>query len=377
MRDKRLDVLRSIAVLLVMLLHAQISSVFRAGWAGVDLFFVLSGFLISGLLFSEYKARGAISFQRFFIRRGFKIYPSFYLFLLVTAVASRLVFRRFPPAAATLLNVLFVMNYTSKNAWDHLWSLGVEEHFYIFLPLLLMILIRISPNAQDPFHRLPWVAFVIALACPAFRAISVLIGTPNYHWAYAASHERIDSLFFGVLLGYASHFHALRLRDFLASRMNKEAIAFFCVLALAAPYITPRDSPWFAVGGYSLLYLGFGSVLMLTLHVHNAVPVRLVRPVSAIGSVLAYIGKHSYSIYLWHGPVGAWLPGLMRRATGVELNRTTVYLIGSIAVGILMSVMLEYPMLRIRDRFFPPRNTARITSAASEQEPALVQLTTR
>src|SRR6266850_4949691 len=73
MRNKRLDVLRGMAIVLVLLVHGNIRShLSNAGWVGVDLFFVLSGFLISGLLFDEYKRRGSISFKRFFIRRGSK-----------------------------------------------------------------------------------------------------------------------------------------------------------------------------------------------------------------------------------------------------------------------------------------------------------------
>jgi hypothetical protein len=77
------------SVVLVMIYHGIISYLFtRTGWIGVDLFFVLSGFLISGLLFSEYKKRRAIGFKRFFIRRGLKIYLAFYVFLLLTAIVS-------------------------------------------------------------------------------------------------------------------------------------------------------------------------------------------------------------------------------------------------------------------------------------------------
>src|SRR6266478_1802599 len=89
MRNKRLDILRCIAVFSVMILHGNIWPFFgNIGWVGVDLFFVLSGFLISGLLFSEYKTRSSISFRRFFIRRGLKIYPAFYLFLFLTGMLS-------------------------------------------------------------------------------------------------------------------------------------------------------------------------------------------------------------------------------------------------------------------------------------------------
>ena len=87
MRNKRLDVLRCVAILFVIFQHGNILEFFnRAGWIGVDLFFVLSGFLISGLLFGEYQRRGSIQLKRFYIRRGFKIYPAFYVFLAVTAL---------------------------------------------------------------------------------------------------------------------------------------------------------------------------------------------------------------------------------------------------------------------------------------------------
>jgi peptidoglycan/LPS O-acetylase OafA/YrhL len=85
MRDKRLDVLRCVAILLVLFHHsAVLPSISQMGYVGVDMFFVLSGFLISGLLYREYQKRGAISFKRFFIRRGLKIYPACLVMLLVT-----------------------------------------------------------------------------------------------------------------------------------------------------------------------------------------------------------------------------------------------------------------------------------------------------
>src|SRR5277367_6183127 len=137
MRNKRLDVLRCVAVVTVILHHSGDSTFFtQAGWTGVDLFFVLSGFLISGLLFSEYKKRRAISFKRFYIRRGLKIYPAFYVFLLVTAVGGWWGFHSVAPATMYLNEIFFVMNYLG-GVWTHTWSLGVEEHFYIILPIFL------------------------------------------------------------------------------------------------------------------------------------------------------------------------------------------------------------------------------------------------
>src|SRR5215471_3658603 len=91
-RNQSLDALRCIAVLLVLGLHLPYYRVWGTlGWIGVDLFFVLSGFLISGLLFQEYKKTGSINFKRFLIRRGLKIYPSFYLLIVAAMIVSFLV----------------------------------------------------------------------------------------------------------------------------------------------------------------------------------------------------------------------------------------------------------------------------------------------
>ena len=118
-------------------------------WMGVDLFFVLSGFLVSGLLFSEYRNRGELRPWRFLARRGFKIYPGFYILLL----ASWLLFARFVPHINFLYEALFVQNYLAR-VWNHTWSLAVEEHFYIGLTILLWGLARFR-GGKNPFNALP------------------------------------------------------------------------------------------------------------------------------------------------------------------------------------------------------------------------------
>src|SRR5579872_3973764 len=131
-RLRNLDVLRGAAVVLVLGRHMGVVPLdapgwiqdimdvwVRAGWAGVDLFFVLSGFLVSGLLFREFQHTGRVDVPRFLVRRGFRIYPAFYAFLIATSLASgTIATRRFAAEA------LFVQNYVS-GLWDHTWSLAV------------------------------------------------------------------------------------------------------------------------------------------------------------------------------------------------------------------------------------------------------------
>ena len=380
MRNKRLDILRCIAVFFVMILHGNIWPFFgNIGWVGVDLFFVLSGFLISGLLFSEYKTRNSISVKRFFIRRGLKIYPAFYLFLFLTGMLSRIVFHIFSPATHYLHEVFFVQNYW-RGVWDHTWTLAVEEHFYIFLPVLLLFLVRFSRNRQDPFRALPLTFVVVAVLCIAFRATSVYLGIPNYHTAYTASHDRMDSLFFGALLGYLYHFRPHILNNLLHSARNRIFIAAFSAGLLSTICFFPRDSRFFSAFGFTCLYLGFGGVLLLSLYVKGILRGTVARCFEIVGNATASVGMYSYSIYLWHGPAVAWFPGLVRRVLHLSQGpneRFVTYMIGGLASGITMSKIIEYPILRLRDRIFPARQgiVALTSDAAPPQTPPVSTLT--
>ena len=380
MRNKRLDILRCIAVLSVMILHGNIWPFFgNIGWLGVDLFFVLSGFLISGLLFSEYKTRNSISFKRFFIRRGLKIYPAFYLFLFITFMLSRMAFHTLSSATHYLHEVFFVQNYW-QGVWDHTWTLAIEEHFYVFLPVLLLLLVRFSSNRQDPFRALPWTFVVVAVLCIAFRAASVYWGIPNYHSAYTASHDRMDSLFFGALLGYFYHFRSHILNNFLDSTRNRIFIAVCSAGLLSIIFFLPRENRFFSTFGFTCLYLGFGGVLILSLYVKGILRGKIARCLEIVGTAAAYVGMYSYSIYLWHGPAAAWFPGLVRRVLHVSQGpneRFLTYMVGGLAIGITMSKIIEYPILRLRDRIFPSRQSivALTSDTAHPQTPPVSTLT--
>src|SRR5437763_1414572 len=152
-RNQSLDVLRGIAILLVLGGHGAypyISFWTAIGGSGVELFFVLSGFLISGLLFSEYQRTGRIAITRFWIRRAFKIYPGFYVLLAVTAAV--LAIANHPQimlGRAVFFNIVFLQNYvTGVGIVPQSWSLAIEEHFYFGLPLLLWLSARISTANQ-------------------------------------------------------------------------------------------------------------------------------------------------------------------------------------------------------------------------------------
>src|SRR5579864_5987729 len=165
-RNHSLDVLRGIAILLVIGFHLLVPGFFQVGWVGVDLFFVLSGFLISGLLFRDYETLGKIRLGRFWFRRAFKILPPLYAFLIVMAAVT-LATHMFP-AKSFLSAALFYTNYGHRDfaagglLW-HTWSLTVEEHFYLLCPILFYLLIR--ARRSQVFRPLPLIAAGLYVAC--------------------------------------------------------------------------------------------------------------------------------------------------------------------------------------------------------------------
>ena len=290
MRNKRLDVLRCVAILLVLFHHsAVLPSISQMGYVGVDMFFVLSSLLISGLLYREYQKRGAISFKRFFIRRGLKIYPAFYVMLLVTFIVQ-LTAGKLSGWGAYAREILFVQNYKPA-IWLHCWSLGVEEHFYILLPILLLLLIRFSSNSSNPFRAIPRTFLVVAVMCFALRAATVHFTPPASYYGDTIAmptHLRIDELFFGVSLGYFYSFHRERVDNFMRPTPNRLLIGLATIVLLSTCFIFPGTSRFYVVFGPTFLYLGFGGLLLLSLYVRDVLPPRFAGPLEKLGTAAAF-----------------------------------------------------------------------------------------
>jgi len=164
-----LDGIRALSIALVILSHAQVTVGFP-GWIpgviadhgtlGVHIFFVISGFLITTLLLQESKSRGDISLGLFYARRTLRIFPPCYLFLAAIASATWFGIIRVP-ARLFLFAVTYTVNYATQGIWivGHLWSLAVEEQFYLVWPLTLKL---------AGWTRALWIAAILALGAPPF-----------------------------------------------------------------------------------------------------------------------------------------------------------------------------------------------------------------
>ncbi len=352
----------------------------RAGWMGVDLFFVLSGFLVSGLLFREHARYGAVDGKRFFLRRGLKIYPAFYLFF---AIGAPLIAKVADPVRPVVYwvrfvgELVFMQNYYAS-MWPHTWTLAVEEHFYLLLLALVLVLVRRARQrgAADPFQAIPrlfaWVA-IGALASRIYLAREVLrTGDADLENRILVwTHTRIDSLFFGVVIAYFWHRYPQRTRAWV--KRARPGLLVLAVLGVIPSLAVPRtDHLVISTVGFTLQYLAFGAWLVLTLlWGEGEHRLGIWRAVSR----LAAIGRHSYSIYLWHMMVATFGVHFFRVLTG-RADRLGIeivfYLVTSVVLGIVMSVVVEQPVLKLRERWFPSRSgsvTAAARGSASASSP--------
>jgi peptidoglycan/LPS O-acetylase OafA/YrhL len=349
-----LDTLRAFAVLLVLGRHMpdlpagsapawllSFAAVWkRGGWIGVDLFFVLSGFLISGLLFREYQRFGEIRYGHFLARRGFKIYPAFYLMMVIVVWVSSALGKPWPGWNVLFSEACFVQNY-GPALFPHTWSLAVEEHFYLLLPLLLL---SIRGRGAGAFAWLPRVFCAVAVLVFVARIVTTEFLPVRLKTHYFPTHLRIDSLLFGVLLSYFAHFHS----EMLARNLRK-----FCwplaglamVLALPPFFLEIGQASYLHTFGFTGLYLSGGILLALACEFRLSI-----RP-------LAWLGLYSYSIYLWHIPVRfIGVPLAFPNASPVWA--TAAYFIGSVGIGLAAACLIEQPFLALRDRLFPTRSQA-------------------
>jgi len=355
-RSREIDFLRGIAVLLVVFFHFPVVAVLdNMGWIGVDLFFVLSGFLVSGLLFKEYLLHGTVDAKRFLIRRGFKIYPLFYLFMAVTFM-TRLVFHESFTLKETVGELLFIRNYTG-GYWVHTWSLSVEEHFYFLLVFGVLFLIK---NDLLKRPRLVTLSFIsIMVTCLAVRIINSMLesrmGTNSLFnaWArYVHTQFRIDSLLFGVLLSYHYHLNKETFTRLIAKR-RKLLLPVFIGGILPAVLLN-RQGVFISTVGYSFLYIGFGALLLYFV-TGNGMQEKLEKTFSTpVVKMISYVGIYSYSIYIWHVFVREYFISKMSAHWGLSKNMEfSIYLVTSLLVGIVLSKYIEMYFIKIRDRFFP------------------------
>ncbi len=388
-RNREIDFLRGIAILLVLFFHQRdffelpllgflqdtnlavidpFNMLTKNGWFGVDLFFVLSGFLVSGLLFKEYQKYQDIKAGNFLIRRGFKIYPLFYIMIVASIFMYANIGKDFK-ITQKIGELFFVRNYIG-GMWGHTWSLCVEEHFYFFLCFILYIFSKKKMIADVP--RMNKALFAIMLVCVSLRAVNVMVELLhhrsvifNYWVRHIQTQYRMDSLVCGVMIAYNYHFNKAALKSFYDRNVKLlTGITIFTFLLYTfVPAPDPENMsnmPWYtnimSVAGYSLLYISFGTILLYFILTPD-IEKRINKKFSAVlVNGIARIGFYSYSIYLFHKLVIVFIiKEYMPADSWISL---ITYYVTSIAAGVIISEVIEQFTLKMRDKYFPSRSAS-------------------
>lgn len=352
-----LDGMRAVAILIVFLSHAGLSHVVP-GLFGVTVFFFLSGYLITTLLRMECEQHGSANLRQFFLRRTLRILPPFYLILAVIALLTALsVLPGGFYGQALMAQSLFAANYweiaggVQPPGTEILWSLAVEEHFYLLFPFLYIALRRVIPERRHQFALLLTLcAAVLAwrmLLVHQFSAIDLHSGSAHHPRTCHATDTRLDGLLFGCALAVWGN-PALD-----GTRIQRSHWLWLllpsCLALLLATFVI-RSVPFRETWRYTLQGLALMPVFIAVIRCSDALPLRFLnwRWVSRLG-VLSYAFYLSHALLL--SLVAHWLPA----PSGIShfslmLLRGTVAFLLTLAASWMMHQWVEKPFLRLRRR---------------------------
>ena len=355
-----LDHLRTLAILFVFLYHyshlfphpAWTAPIGKFGWTGVDLFFVLSGYLISSQLFEMIKAGKQISFPVFFIKRFFRIIPAYGVVLSIYFCIPYA--REWESLAPFWKYISFTQNLgldlRTQRTFSHAWSLCIEEQFYLVLPITLIGLVyfRTIKKAFLLLAALFIAGFIIRFYSYQYL-VEPFFDTDGgwsywYTWIYYPTYCRLDGLLTGVSIAALFVF-----RPLIKERICKygNLLLLLSVIVLTGAYLLCREETSFgaSVFGFPLVSIGYGIMLM--------------GAVSPTGIFYKFNSKTtntlatlSYAIYLTHKIVIHITQDQFSKM-GIDVNGNLMFVICMItclAGAFALNMLIEKPFLKLRDR---------------------------
>jgi peptidoglycan/LPS O-acetylase OafA/YrhL len=349
-----LDGLRGLAVLLVLAFHLHLVP---GGSFGVDVFFVLSGFLITSLLVEEWRRRGSISLKRFYLRRGLRLLPAF-LTLLLLGFLYTLVFRATDEAdgfrkemvvAVCYLTNWPALHHNAMATLGHTWSLSVEEQFYLIWPMLLygMLRARLTPRT------IILVVLVGILGSASLRVVLFEMRPPpgperalTIARLYMGLDTRADALLIGCLVGLLTTWERLPTSRFFHVAIKSGALVSTAGLAYVF-FLSCFDHHLYYYGLFTMVALMVAVILVRLLTASS----RLSSGVLESGALVG-VGRISYALYLFHVPIIHWLrPAQL----GWTAPANTLLVTGlSFAAAMISYYGIERPCLRLKLRLQSP-----------------------
>jgi len=341
-RAPALTGIRAVAIGLVLLVHTNLS-VAEGGWIGVDVFFVLSGFLITALLLNEYDANGQISIPKFYMRRIFRLVPAYWAFLLFLVVWSAIwhsaEFGSW--SSEVLTSATYRMNFFDINHFPQIgigqtWSLAIEEQFYLVWPLLLLLGLRL-------WSRRTFMGLIVIGIIASFAATVVMA---HHNVGYRRLYYGLDTNAFPLLVGCLAAFFYT---GSYFKRISAQFLALVPVLTMVVLGLflleVPEQSERAYEGPVQLICLLTAATLIaMLLHSRSLVPRILAHP------WIVFVGLISYSLYLWN-PFAMLVARHLATGTVGRALHLLVGLMLTFACALGSYYLVERPGLRLKDRF--------------------------
>jgi peptidoglycan/LPS O-acetylase OafA/YrhL len=353
-----LDGLRGIAVLAVIIYHADVS-LLVGGFLGVDVFFVLSGFLITSLLIDELTKTNTVDRARFYMRRIRRLMPALFLVLFFSVLVSGLfvldaayhVRRDLPWAMTFVLNWSYLffeqsyfVNISRPPLLQHLWSLSVEEQFYVIWPIMLIGLYKVKIGNLSPRTKIFIASSVLAIASTAWMVhLSVANGFPIPNDP-SRVYFGTDTHAMGLLVGCAAAalWRSERLNERLtpdrAAAMNGLGLLSIAGLAYFFLFVSELNEFLYR-GGFLVLSILTAILVVIAAHPGLKFGQRLGNP------VLKWFGDRSYGIYLWHWPIFV----LMRSGIDIQWPDPIAFVVKVSIVLVIADLSYRYVEMPIRN----------------------------
>ena len=361
-RQPGLDLLRALAIIIVVIYHAGIMGfplpgrLHRWGWIGVDFFFVLNGYLIGGQLLAELARNNRLTLPRFYARRALRILPAYFVILAIYFLVP--LWREYPDMAQPFWKFLFSVQNIALHggtAFSHAWSLAVEDQFYFALPFILLVVFWRARAAII-------LSFVILLGGVFLRALLASQNTTGtgvsfrgfQAWIYYPTWTRLDPLVFGVMIAAIEKF-----RPRLWQRLMNSAIWLWLpalALIVYALWLGETDDINFTACVWQFPLLATGMAALLICALSTRLPLRRVAIPGA-----AFIASIAFSAYLVQKLVIHGVAELCQ-AHGIDTKSAVALIgvqLGVYAAATVLFFTVERPFLQLRRRVAPRASRAR------------------